>query len=155
MSVYPISVHSSLGVATDWLERLRTHKEFSANYTGFEHVVGLQSLLTALELPAPPMQPLGIAAVIGLWYARQRFTPDDLLGLFMGLTVTFLYVHVAEYAALIPLFTALWLYFREKPSIRPALCLLAPLFLLPRRIARRWMCRCYITGERSSYSRCC
>jgi hypothetical protein len=134
MSAYAIMVHGTLGIASDWFERLRTHKEFSANYAGSEHVVGLQSLLAALGLPPPPMEPVGIAAVVGLWFERKRFTPDELLGLFMGLSVTFLYTHVAEYAALIPLFTALWLHFRETPSIRPALFLLAPLFLLPRRI---------------------
>jgi Glycosyltransferase family 87 len=136
MSAYPMLVHGPIGAVTDWLERLQAHKAFGPNTPGFEHVVGLQSLVAACGLPAPPMEPVGIVAVIGLWFARKRFTSDDLLGLLMGLTVTFVFVHDAEYVALFPLFTALWIHFREEPSNGPLLFLLGALFLLPRRFVR-------------------
>ncbi len=137
MSIYPMTVHGNIKMATDWLERLRTHGEFGANQPGFEHVVGVQSLLAAAGLPAPPMEPVGIAAVVGLWFVRKRFMPDDLLGLLMGLTVSFVFVHDAEYVALIPLFTALWLHFRQDPRLGPELLFLVLLFNFPRRIVRQ------------------
>jgi hypothetical protein len=139
LSIYPMTVHGPIGMATDWVERLRSHKDkFEANQPGFEHVVGVQSLLAAAGWPAPGMEPVGIALVIGLWFLRKRFTSDDLLGLMMGLTVTFIFVHDVEYVALIPLFTALWLHFREQPGPGLGLGLLALvlLFYFPRRIIR-------------------
>lgn len=136
LSVYPMFVQGPFGMATDWMERLRTHKEFEANKAGFEHVVGVQSLLSAAGLPAPGMEVVGIAAAVALWLVRSRFTPDDQLGLLMGLTVTFVFVHDCEYVALIPLFTALWLHFREQPRLGPVLLALVLLFYFPRRVIR-------------------
>jgi hypothetical protein len=146
LSIYPMTVHGPIGMATDWLERLRTHQgEFEANKPGFEHVVGVQSLLAAAGLPEPAVKlagtaavVAGLAAVVGLYAARRRFTWDDLLGLMMGLTVSLIFVHDVEYVALIPLFTALWLHFWEQPRFGPGVLFLAAvlLFYFPRRIIR-------------------
>jgi hypothetical protein len=143
LAIYPMTIQGPVGAVQAWLARLGTHNKFDANMPGFEHVIGLGSLLQAAGLAPPGADLIKAGTILAalltvmLWFYRDRLDGDDLFGLLMGLMVTFIFVHDCEYICLIPLFTSLWLYLRERgPAVYVWVALML-LFVFPRRQVRK------------------
>jgi Glycosyltransferase family 87 len=111
-SLYPIWVQGSVGLVQAWLQGLNNYKNssFNAVDVGNNYVVGLQSLLQTMGIPAPSFAWLGLAIALLLWMFREKINSDDILGLLMATTVTFIYAHDYDYVCLIPAFVSLVLY---------------------------------------------
>jgi hypothetical protein len=137
-SLYPIAVQGLVGVLWAWFDGLQHYKNSSFNAVdiGNNHVVGLQSLLQTLGLPAPNLGVLGIAIVVGLWIYRQRLNRNDVLGILMATTLTFVYAHDYDYVCLLPAFVSLIGYGQHQPKLNFMTIIFAMLLFFPQRWVR-------------------
>lgn len=136
MSIDPMLVQGPVGMLVAWHERIQSHQSFYANVPGSEFVIGLQSLLTAAGLTVPSLDLLGVVSVIILWVFRKRIYTEDIFGILMALTLTFIFNMDTAFVALIPIITSFWLYSYNYRKALPVLILLVFLFVFPRRLVR-------------------
>jgi Glycosyltransferase family 87 len=145
-SFYPIAVQGSVGLVKAWLDGLHNYRNssFNAVDVGNNYVVGLQSMLQTMGIPAPSFAVLGLAIAVLLWVFRNKINQEDVLGLLMATTVTFVYAHDYDYVCLIPAFVSLALYVCDPIKINQATRLklivanvmFAALLFIPQRLIR-------------------
>jgi hypothetical protein len=136
LSWMPLIQLGSIGMVSAWLQVLLGYKSSVYNVLGFRHVVGLESLLHTVGITLPSMKLVAVALVTGLWFYRDRINSADVLGLLMGISVTFVYAHDYDYICLVPLFTSLVLYTQIFPKLWTGTAAIALLMFMPQRLIR-------------------
>ncbi|MDY6939817.1 MAG: glycosyltransferase family 87 protein [Cyanobacteriota bacterium] len=108
----------------------------AANRLGSREIMGIPSLLAALEIEVPGrLILLAFALVITfiLWLMRKRFCPDDILGLLLSIQAMVVYGRHTEIVLLTPLLTSLWLHGAHRKVLCVAMAVAIPLLFLPQR----------------------
>lgn len=138
MAAYPAAEEGPVGALRAWKGGIDQYKSLEFNVPGFQHNVGLQSLLEAAGLrDVPGFTVVGLALTGLLWYYRRHVREEDVLGLLMVLTFTFVgFSHDYDYVCLVPLWVSLWLRGRERPAYGAAFAVLMLLLFFPQRVVR-------------------
>jgi len=136
LSLPPLLLQGPIGMLTAWLGALEEYSSGEFNMMGFQHVVGLESLFHAAGIDLPSLKGLGIFLAVALWIFRRRFNPEDIFGILMGISVTFIYAHDYDYVFLIPIFTSLLLYSLKNLKVGGGLVVAGILMMVPQRFIR-------------------
>ncbi len=136
MSIYPVLTQGFINTLVSWYVGLTTYKANALNAAGSQHVVGIESLINAAGLNSPNLKILGVICVVLLWWFRAKFNYFDILGIILGISLTFVYGHDGDYVCLVPLFTSLVFYARKIPKVWLALAPLVFLYAFPQRFIR-------------------
>ena len=136
MSIYPILTQGPINMLVSWHHGLTIYKATDLNMAGDQNVVGIESLLKAAGLNSPNLTILGVILLVMLWLFRAKFDYFDILGIILGISLTFVYGHNFDYVCLVPLFTSLVFYARKIPKVWLLLVPLVFLFLFPERFIR-------------------
>lgn len=137
LSIYPMLVQGPINMLLAWHEELQYgYKSALVNALGTPHVVGLESLLYAAGLKPPSLDIFGLVLVVILWLFRHKIKIEDVVGILMVITVTFVYAHDYDYVCLIPIFTSLWLYCHTRRQLRLAIIPLGVMLFLPQLLER-------------------
>lgn len=137
MSSYAFLVQGPIGSTRSWLQDgIGGYLNSGANNSGFQHVVGIQSLLASADFDAPSLKWLGFVLVICLWKFQKKLNYSDLLGIILGISLTFVYGHDSDYVCLIPLLASLMIFSERRASIWLWLSLIVFLLIIPQRLVR-------------------
>ena len=135
MSIYPMWVMSPMGMLIAWHQGIQdSYYALPYNTLGFQDKVGFESLFAAAGLTLPGLKFLALVLVAILWLYRNRINQEDILGIIMGISFSFVgYTHVYDYVGLMPLLTSLWMYsYNNRKAWLGSIALVFLLFL-PRR----------------------
>jgi hypothetical protein len=136
MSIYPAVAQGALESLRSWRMAVEVYGAEAPNVGSYQYVVTLQGLLQSIGFQVPSLAPLAVALTLVLWTLRQRIPTDSLLGLLLGLGVTFMYAHDQDLVWLIPLATTLWLQARYDPRRTLLLAVMLALVMTPLRLLR-------------------
>ncbi|MDJ0730448.1 MAG: glycosyltransferase family 87 protein [Crocosphaera sp.] len=136
MSIYPMLTHGPINMMLLWYKGLIDYKTVGTNVAGFQHLVGVESLLHSAGINSPNLKILGVFLLIGLWLSREKFNYFDLLGIILGISLTFIYGHDYDYVCLVPLFISLLIYTHKNFKIWFWLIPLTFLLIFPQRLIR-------------------
>jgi hypothetical protein len=137
MALYPTIEEGPIGALRAWKGGIDQYKSLEFNVPGFQHNVGIQSLLEAAGFAVPGFTVVGLALTGLLWFYRNRLREDDILGLLTVLTFTFVgFSHDYDYVCLVPLWVSLWLRGRERPVYGVVFAVLTLVSFFPQRVIR-------------------
>ena len=138
MSYYPMITQGPVEAILQWpRDGITSYLQADENVMGFQHAVGISSLLASINIKVPSLKLVGVIVTLILWVNRKRFNSDDILAILFGISLTFVGGHDYDYVCLIPLISSLAIS-TEKDS-KLWLWLLPCVFLLftPQRFIRQ------------------
>lgn len=111
----PIHISGIPGIITDWISAVMVYKEQPFNELGWYGKMYLQNAIYAISdywtdgngLAIPNLMPLAIVFMVALWWFRDRFLLNDILGIALALTFSLgfgNYYDLVILAILVPLF---------------------------------------------------
>jgi len=92
-----------------WFKSMSDYAKVPANMPGFQHVVGLESVLVTLGIHGSGviLKPLSFVSLILLFIKRDLFSPTFTISLFFVIALTFIYGHDSDFVTL----ALMWSYF--------------------------------------------
>ena len=137
MSAYPLVLYGGpVEMLTAWYQGIQdSYSTLSFNQPGSKDIMGLESLFASFGLKIPAIKILAVVLPVLLWVFRNRINREDVFGVLMGISFTFLgYKHSYDYVGLFPLLTALWLYCSNNRNTLLSSMALVFLLFFPRRV---------------------
>jgi hypothetical protein len=134
LSLPEILASGPIGAFTGWLSAIGPYLQLEYNMIGFRGVFGLQNFLAAIGFDVPPLLPVGVAAMMVLWWLRKHIADPDILPLLIGLSLVFGYSHEYDVSALVLLLPAFWRHLRGREVEALVAALLMLVLFLPQRI---------------------
>lgn len=137
MCWYPLLTQGPGEMMRAWIyDGLGSYFSVDFNASGTQHVVGLSSMLNAAGIDAPSFKVVGIGLTILVWLLRKKINQWDVLGILMGITLTFVAGHDYDYVCLVSLITSLLIYTRDRTNLWFWLPSLVFLLIFPQRFIR-------------------
>lgn len=133
-SLWPIVTTGVEGSWLAWVRTLGEYQDTEYNVVTFRHVFGLRSVLAGTGLPAPPLMPAGIAALIGLYLIRRHYHQIWLINAILIISFLFLFAHDYDVAPVAVLALPLLMAARGRPGVLALICLAAVIVYFPQRI---------------------
>lgn len=137
MSYYPLLNWGPVKMMSAWLgDGIGGYLSSDANTAGFQHLVGVESMLAAAGIDAPSFKIVGVLLTGVLWAFRDRLHSADILGILFGISLTFVYGHDYDYVCLSILLTSLVVRAKSFPRLWIPLGILTFLLCIPQRLLR-------------------
>ncbi|WP_445176200.1 glycosyltransferase family 87 protein [Microcoleus sp.] len=136
-SAYPLVLYGGpVGMLAAWHQGIQDgYSSLYFNQPGSLDIVGMESIFAFFGLKIPAIKIMAIILAVLLWVFRKRINREDVLGVLMGISFTFLgYSHVYDYVGLLPILTSLWLYCSNNRNALLSSIALVFLLFFPRRI---------------------
>ncbi len=138
LSFYPLVKWGPIGMLLAWKSGISEgYGSLIYNTPGFQHNIGLQSLLASAGISIPTLTPIAVILVVLLWIFRNRIETKYVFGILMTFTLTFVgYSHDYDYVFLIPVLTSLLLCAYSVPKTWLVTIPLVALLFVPQRFFR-------------------
>ena len=137
MSAYPLVLYGGpVGMLAAWHQGIQdSYSSLPFNQPGTRDIMGMESLLASFGLKIPAIKIMAVILAVLLWVFRNRINREDVFGVLMGISLTFLgYSHSYDYVTLFPLLTSLWLYSSNNRNNLLSSIALVFLLFFPRRV---------------------
>jgi hypothetical protein len=140
----PIAISGIPAIISDWLSAVAVYNAQPFNELGWYGKMHLQNAIYAISdywtgghgLALPNLLPLAMLAMVGLWWFRDRFLSNDILGIALALTFGLGFGNYYDVVILVVLIPLFWRHLSDRPTQGlVALCLFLSLGLaifLPR-----------------------
>jgi hypothetical protein len=137
MSFLPMVTQGPVTMMQDWIQDgILGYLGNSANHAGFQHLIGLKSMLEAAGMTPPSLTLAGVALTAVFWFYRSNWAIFDRLAIILGLSMTFVYGHDYEYVCILPALIALLIWGTRNPQVWLWLAVLVGLMFIPQRLIR-------------------
>ena len=137
MSAYPLVLYGGpVAMLAAWHQGIQdSYGSLPFNQPGTRDIVGMESLVAYFGLKIPAIKIMAVILSVLLWVFRNRMNREDVFGVLMGISFTFLgYNHVYDYVGLFPLLTSLWLYCSNNRNTWLSSIALVFLLFIPSRV---------------------
>ena len=137
MSAYPLVLYGGpVAMLAAWHQGIQdSYGSLPFNKPGTRDIVGMESLFAYFGLKIPAIKIMAVILSVLLWVFRNRINREDVFGVLMGISFTFLgYNHVYDYVGLFPLLTLLWLYSSNNRNTLLSSIALVFLLFIPSRV---------------------
>jgi hypothetical protein len=114
LSSAEIAASGPIGAVTGWISAVSRYTQMWFNLLGNIHVFGVQNLLAGFGFDVPALFPVGLAAVVALWWFRRFIADRDILPLLIALSLLFVFSHDYDLSALAVMLPAFWRHLRGK-----------------------------------------
>ena len=137
MSAYPLVLYGGpVEMLAAWYQAIQdSYSSLYFNQPGTKDIMGMESLFASFGLKIPTIKILAVVLPILLWVFRNIINREDVFGVLMGISFTFLgYSHAYDYVGLFPILTSLWLYCSNNRNALLSSIALVFLLFFPRRV---------------------
>ncbi|MEC4805065.1 MAG: glycosyltransferase family 87 protein [Jaaginema sp. PMC 1079.18] len=116
LAFIPITISGIPGIFTDWWSAVSVYKEQPFNELGWYGKMYLQNAIYAISnywthgngLMLPNLMPLAVVLMVGLWWFRDRFLLNDILGIALALTFSLGFGNYYDLVVLVVLIPLFW-----------------------------------------------
>jgi hypothetical protein len=136
-AAYPLLTQGPVEHTRQWLAALGSHADHVANHPDFRHYFGLQSLVRAIDIPAPGLWPLAAAAGATLLLVRKRLSDAELAVYAIAVPMLLYKAHDYDLVVMSPLAALLAARASRSPLRLAALALGVLVMFIPLRLVQR------------------